>query len=372
MSERELLCTIWLTFVFGYGSKRPAELIEKFGSAYNVFQNGIEELHFGRLSESVKLAFAQKDLTYAEYILEKCNRDKMQIVCIQDEIYPKLLREISNPPVVLYCKGNIDRLSEMLFTAVGTRMADDEGKRIINDFLPPIKNAGFTIVSGFADGAEEYIHKNIGETIAVLPNGINVNYPATNAGLKEIIIEKGGLVVTEFVHDVRPYKGNFYLRNRLLAGLSYGVLVLQAVENSGTSISATAAGDYGRQVYAVPGSLYNPRFKGSIEMIRTGAIAVNSPYQILEDYSAVYEDIKMPLSYKEEPNTQIADLTKEKYKNLDETELKVISCISGNRVHADEISARTGISVQEINSALMSLEIEGLVVRLDGNQYIIH
>lgn len=369
MVETELLCTIWLTNVFGYGSKRPKELIERFGSAYNVFENGANELSFG-LHEEIKLAFINKDLSYAEYILEKCNRDNVKPVCIQDEIYPKLLREIPNPPVVLYSKGNLNRLSEMLFTVVGARKYDDEAKQLILDFVPPIKDAGFTIVSGFAEGSEAFIHKNVDKTIAVLPNGINVNYPVSNSRLKDKIIENDGLILTEFMHDVCGFKGNFHLRNRLLAGLSYGVLVVQAGAKSGTSITATAAGDYGRPVYAIPGSVYNPRFRGCIDIIRQNATAVQNPDQIIADFSTLYDEIATPANFKE--TLSIADLRNEKYKDLDETEQKIISCISGKKAHPDEIVARTGLSISEVNSALISLEIEGLIVCLDGNQYIIH
>ena len=368
MVETELLCNIWLTSVFGYGSKRPKELIERFGSAYNVFENGADELNFG-LHQETKLAFMNKDLSYAEYILEKCNRDNVRILCIGDKEYPTLLREIPNPPAVLYCKGNTDRLKEMLFTIVGARKFDDEGKQLILDFVPAIKDAGFTIVSGFAEGSEAYIHKNIDKTIAVLPCGINVNYPASNSKIKDKIVENDGLIMTEFMHDVLGYKGNFYLRNRLLAGLSYGVLVTQAGTKSGTSITATAAGDYGRPVYAIPGSVYNPRFKGCIELLRQNATAVLNPNQITADFGRLYDEITAPPN---EENTAIADLRGEKYKDLNETEQSIISCISGKKVHADEIAVRTGLSISEINSALLTLEIEGLIVRLDGNQYIIH
>ncbi len=369
MVETELLCTIWLTIVFGYGSKRPKELIERFGSAYNVFENGADELNFG-LHEETRLAFMNKDLSYAEYILEKCNRDNIQLICIQDEDYPKLLREIPNPPAVLYGKGNLERLKEMLFTVVGTRKYDEEGRQLILDFVPAIKNAGFTIVSGFAEGSEAFIHKNIDKTIAVLPTGINVNYPASNSKLKDKIIENGGLILTEFVHDVKGFKGNFYLRNRLLAGLSYGVLVVQAGAKSGTSITATTAGDYGRPVYAIPGSIYNPRFKGCIELLRHGATAISNPEQIIADFGCLYDEIAMPLNAEE--TISVADLRNEKYKDLDETEQRIISCISGHKVHADEIVVRTGLSISEVNSALVSLQLNDLIVRLDGNQYIIH
>lgn len=371
MVDTEVICTIWLTMVFGYGSKRPAELIEKFGSAYNVFENGRDALHFGVMAEEILLAFENKDLSYAEYIFEKCKRDGVKIVCIQEETYPKLLREIPNPPAVLYYMGDLSLLANRTFTVVGTRKADEEGRKLILDFVPALANAGFQIVSGFAEGAEAFIHKNVHPTVAVLPNGMNVCYPVSNTGLKEQIVQNGGLVLTEFMHDVRAFKGNFYLRNRLLAGLSYGVLVVQASLKSGTSITATAAGDYGRQVYAIPGSVYNPRFKGCIELLRNGAVPVNDPNQIIYDYAQLYEDIAMPLALQRLENAGVVNINDEKYSGLNADEKAILACISGNRLHADEITVKTGLDISDVNAALVMLELEDFILRLDGNQYII-
>jgi DNA processing protein len=371
MVEQEVLCNIWLTTVFGYASEKPIELIDRFGSAYNVFENGFDELNFGDASDEIRYAFQNKDLSYAKYILERTLKDGAKTVCLGEDDYPELLAEIPNPPLVLYYIGDISCFSSKLpFTVVGTRKTDEEGRKILSDFLPPLQQAGFQIVSGFAEGAEAYIHRHAEKTAAVLPNGLNVLYPASNAGLKEEIVEKGGVVLTEFVSDVRAYRGNFYLRNRLLAGLSCGVLVTQAREKSGTSITATAAGDYGRQVYAVPGSIYNPRFKGCIEMIRQGAIAVSDPSQIIADYAAIYDEIT-DLSEQNSVVCGIADLSNEKYADLSENERKVIAAISGNRLHADEITEKTGLDISAVNAALVVLELESLIARLDGNQYII-
>ena len=371
MVDTEKICTIWLTTVFGYGSKLPAQLIEKFGSAYNVYENGRYELQFGAMAQEIKSAFENKDLSYAEYIYEKCQRDGVQIICIQQSAYPKLLREIPNPPVVLYYTGNLDLLSDMPFTVVGSRKIDEEGRRLVMDFVPDLQQAGFKIVSGFAEGAEAYIHKNVHPTVAVLPNGINVCYPVNNFPLKESIIQQGGLIITEFMHDVRAFKGNFYLRNRLLAGMSYGVLVIQAPLKSGTSITATAAGDYGRQVYAVPGSLYNPRFRGSIELLRNGAIPVSDPDQIISDYAPIYDKITLPVTLQNLDSPGFVDLKDEKYDVLDEDERNILSCLNGNCLHIDEITVQTGLDISLVNAALTMLEIQDFVVRLDGNHYII-
>ncbi|MBQ7040318.1 MAG: DNA-processing protein DprA [Clostridia bacterium] len=370
MVDTELLCTMWLTSVFGYGSKKPAQLIEEFGSAYNVFENGRDSLYFGCMSENILSAFENKNLSYAEFILERCRKEGIKTVCIQEESYPELLREIPNPPAVLYYKGNLDMLHKMPFAVIGTRKADDEGRKLVKDFVPQLQNAGFSIVSGFAEGIESYIHKNFNPTVTVLPHGMNICYPSCNAGLKEKIVENGGLVITEFMHDVRAFKGNYHLRNRLLAGMTKGVLIIEASHKSGTSITASAAGDYGRDVYIVPGSVYNPRFAGSHEMLRQNMILVTEPNHIITDFDNCPE-IKQPLINDNSQISGVVNLNDSKYDGLSEDEKAVLKCINGNRVHADEITVRTGIDIASVNAILISLTLEGFIEKLDGNQYII-
>lgn len=370
MIDMELLCTMWLTSVFGYGSKKPKELIEEFGSAYNVLENGRDSLYFGSMAETVRSAFENKNLSYAEFILEKCRKENIKTVCIQEENYPPLLRNIPNPPVVLYYKGNLDNLHNMPFSVIGTRKADEEGRNLVKDFVPPLMNAGFSVVTGFAEGVESYILKNFKPITTVLPHGMNICYPSCNKGVKEKVPENGGLVITEFMHDVNAYKGNYHLRNRLLAGMSYGVLIIEASLKSGTSITASAAGDYGRDVYVVPGSVYNPRFKGSHEMLRNNAILVTEANHIITDFEK-YPEIRQPLTDENENRSGFANLNDNKYSGLSEDERAVLECINGNRVHADEITVRTGIDIATVNSVLISLQLEDFVTKLDGNQYII-
>ena len=370
MIDMELLCTMWLTSIFGYGSKKPKELIEEFGSAYNVFENGKDSLYFGAMAETARSAFENKNLSYSEFILEKCRKENIKTVCIQEEDYPPLLRNIPNPPAVLYYKGNLDLLHKMPFSVIGTRKADEEGRKLAKDFVPSLMNAGFSVVTGFAEGVESYILKNFDPVVTVLPHGMNICYPSCNKGVKDRVVENDGLVITEFMHDVRAFKGNYHLRNRLLAGMSHGVLVIEASLKSGTSITASAAGDYGRDVYVVPGSVYNPRFKGSHEMLRNNAILVTEPNHIITDFEK-YPEIKQPLIDETESGSGFVNLNDEKYKDLSDDERTILECINGNRVHADEITVRTGIDIATVNSVLVSLQLEDFVTKLDGNLYII-
>ncbi len=370
MIDQEILCHIWLTSVFGCGSKHPVQLIKKYGSAYNAVTAGKEELLFGMEAGNFMQAFKNPDFTYAKYILDKCKNDAVSILCYHDEAYPKLLKEIPNPPAVLFYRGDISLLEKMPFTVVGRRKMNAEGKQILDLFVPALKKAGFTIVAGFAEGAEAALHRNYDKTVAVLPCGINVNYPKSNAGLKREIVEKGGLVITEYMHDVNAYKSNFYLRNRLLAGLSYGVLVTQAGAKSGTSITATAAGDYGRQVYAVPGSILDVSFKGCNEMIRMGATPVTEPNHIVADYAPLYDAISTPVTA-EGSAPGVLNLIDSKYSGLNEDELAILKCISGGRVHPDEITIRTGIDISMVNSVLTLLQMQEIIVETDGLYSII-
>ena len=371
MIDTEVILSIWLTTVFGYGSKYPAELIEKYGSAYNAYVMGKEELRFGRKTEAAKQAFENPDFSYAQYIFNRCKEDDIEILCYQDERYPEILKEIPCPPTVLYYRGNLDLLHRKTFTVVGRRGMTSEGRRVLDDFVPVLQQAGFTIVAGFAIGAEAYLHKNYSETVAVLPCGINLNYPTENAGLKRHIVENGGLVITEFMHDTAAYKGNFHLRNRTLAGLSLGALVTQAGENSGTSITATAAGEFGRPVYVVPGSIYDASYRGSNEMIHTGATSVTSPWQIVSEYAEIYDDICLGDEQMDVTKPAVLDLNDDKYDLLDDNAIKILKCISGERMHPDEICAVTGLQISVVNATLAELEMDEFVVRADSNVYML-
>jgi len=199
---------------------------------------------------------------------------------------------------------------------------------------------------------------------------MNICYPSCNKGVKEKIVENGGLVITEFMHDVRAFKGNYHLRNRLLAGMSHGVLIIEASQKSGTSITASAAGDYGRDVYIVPGSVYNPRFAGSHEMLRNNMILVTEPNHIITDFEK-YPEISQPITKESDRTSGVVNLNDPKYDGLSEDETAILKCINGNRVHADEITVRTGIDIATVNAVLVDLQLQDLVAKLDGNQYII-
>lgn len=208
-----------------------------------------------------------------------------QFMTILDAVYPKLLREIYNPPAILFYRGNLQLLSRRKIGIVGARYATSYGLRVTEALVPKIVKEGFTIVSGLAKGIDSRSHEmaiqNGGQTIGILGTGLDVYYPYEKKELQQTM-KQNQLVLTEYVNGSGPKKYHFPARNRIIAGLSLGVCVMEARKNSGSLITAQAAMDYGREVFAVPGSIFQS-FSGCHELIQDGAKCVQTIDDICEE-----------------------------------------------------------------------------------------
>ena len=202
-----------------------------------------------------------------------------------DKYYPNKLKSIYDPPELLYCLGDIRLLNEPSIAIVGTRNASNYGKRIAYNLSQELSKRGVTIISGLASGIDSYAHegafKNVGKTIAVLGSGIDVIYPKENEDLYKSIIKNGGLIVSEFPLGTKPEKDNFPKRNRIISGLSDGVVVVEAKKKSGALITADLALEQGRSVFAVPGNIDSQNSEGTNNLIKEGAVPVTSYLDIL-------------------------------------------------------------------------------------------
>ena len=202
-----------------------------------------------------------------------------------DKYYPNKLKLIYDPPELLYCLGDIRLLNEPSIAIVGTRNASNYGKRIAYNLSQELSKRGVTIISGLASGIDSYAHegafKNVGKTIAVLGSGIDVIYPKENEDLYKSIIKNGGLIVSEFPLGTKPEKDNFPKRNRIISGLSDGVVVVEAKKKSGALITADLALEQGRSVFAVPGNIDSQNSEGTNNLIKEGAVPVTSYLDIL-------------------------------------------------------------------------------------------
>ena len=365
MNEAHLYA-VWLTTVFGFGSKTVCELIGQFGGIRELVERGADELHFGKFSEKAALAFRQKDFSYAESVMETCEKEGAQILCIEDAWYPPLLKEMPAPPLALFCKGNLERLTRPLITVIGSRKTDDEGKKLADIYTEHFRKAGLQIVSGFAEGIETRIHQKNNGTIAVLPTDLKRVYPKGNWRLKQEILESDGLLITEFPYGISAYKGSFHLRNRIMAGLSMGTLVVQAGEKSGTFITAGDAASYGRTVYVIPGSTLNRRFDGSFELLQNGAEMVLSPHQIVEDYARMYQGLVKSMMPEKTEAAPALDLTDGSY-SADEQ--KLLTQLLKQPMGMEALSDACSMAAARTAATLAMLELRGVIRKTVENLY---
>ena len=276
---------------------------------------------------------------------------------IFDENYPYLLKQIYDPPVVIYYKGQIKK-DEKAIAVVGTRKITGYGRAVTEQFVKRLVDGGLTIVSGLARGIDAEAHLSTiragGRTIAVLGGGLKNIYPPENRSLAERIIEEGGLVLSEFPPDHPSMPGNFPARNRIISGLSLGVLVVEAAEDSGSLITARIALEQGREVFAVPGPVTSTLSRGPIDLMKEGARPIFDPQEILEE-----------MGLKQNQNS----IKNKNDVNLSETEKKILEYLGNEQLHMDEICRNLKMSAATVSGTLLKMEIAGLVQNLGSGTY---
>lgn len=285
-----------------------------------------------------------------------------------DADYPQLLLEISDPPPVLYYQGHVqpeeNQGAALLVAIVGTRNPSDYGKRWTQKLSTALASAGFTVVSGLAQGIDTDAHRSClragGRTIAVLGTGIDVVYPESNRELAKQITHQG-LLLSEYPQGTQPDRGNFPRRNRIIAGLCRATLVLEAPHKSGALITARLANEYGRDVYALPGSLDNPRSRGCLELVNSGAQMILSEDELLEMLSGLP---RFEASIQSSRNVDQLPLF-----NLSSELQLVLHTIPTEPIAIDLIVQQAGLSTGSVLSALAQLELMGLVSQLPGMRY---
>lgn len=279
---------------------------------------------------------------------------KYNYFTIEDDVYPQCLKEISNPPLKLYYKGNLDLLKdERLIAVVGTRNPSSYGKLCCEYMVKKMTSANITIVSGFAKGIDSIAHKTSllagGKTIAVIASGLDIVYPASNLSLYREIEEKG-LILSEYEAGVKPFKFNFPQRNRIIAGLSKGIIVVESKDRGGSLITADLALEFNRDVYAVPGDVFSEYSKGCNNLIRDSkAKSLSNINELLDDYSWKIEEKNINNKY-----TQ--------------NQLLILNSLSSEK-NLDNILMETKIEQTEILAELMTLEIMGAIKSIAGGRY---
>lgn len=276
--------------------------------------------------------------------------------------YPFLLKETHGAPPVLFVQGNVKLLARPQIAIVGSRNPTPIGLENAMKFAHHFSSVGFTVTSGLAIGVDGAAHKGaflgVGNTIAVLGNGLDTIYPALHRTLAHEIIDNGGALVSEFPIGTPPLHTHFPRRNRIISGLSVGILVVEATLNSGSLITAKAALDQGREVFAIPGSIHNPLAKGCHALIREGAKLVESAEDVTEELGEI---LKYVIRSKEELANKPALET-----NLASTEEALLSQVGYDCTPVDVVVMRTGLTAKAVSIMLLELELKGLVVSVPG------
>ncbi len=344
-----------LLSIEGIGETKVYYLLKRFGSAENVFKASLADLE-ETMGMNKELAFKIKNYKRTQAVKNKIKKLKnlnIKIVTFLDDNYPSLLKNISPMPPVLFYRGNLKKEEPLPIAIIGTRNATSYGKYVAERLAEELAENGVTIVSGLARGIDTKAHKGAlkkGKTIAVLGCGVDVYYPPENKKLQDEIAEKG-VVLSEFNIGTKPIAQNFPLRNRIISGLSLGVVAVEAGEKSGVLNTVSWAAEQGREVFAVPGPIYAKTSSGTNRLIKEGAKIVTCAEDILEEFN-VKEKVKRP---------EIS---------LSENEKRIMEVLSSEPLYVDEIVEKTGFDITKVLEIMFSLEIKGAVRQLPGKKYI--
>ncbi|MCK8823564.1 DNA-processing protein DprA [Fuchsiella alkaliacetigena] len=371
MSERKF----WLGLLKlqGIGPILMKKLLDFFPSAEAIWRAGIKELSqvdsIGKVrSEQIIKDRQSIDL---DYELEQLAKRDIKYLVLSDEDYPFLLKNIYDPPPVLFYKGNFKSTDVISLSIVGSRKCTNYGRKIATSLASKLAKQGFTIVSGLARGIDSCGHRGAlqtGRTIAVLGSGIDVIYPPENKGLVEqILSQDAGAIVSSFPLSTPPHGGNFPKRNRIISGLSLGTIVVEATEKSGSLITANLALNQGREVFAIPGDITREQSVGTNSLLKVGAKPVQSLEDILVELPVDDWLAKVAQNDKDEQE----EVSPVESMNLTAQETKVYNQLSREAQQFDDILTELSLSAGELNSILLKLELKGVVEQLPGNKFSI-
>jgi len=342
------------------GAVRLGNLRNFFPTYKDIFHGSREEWLAASIPPKVTEAFfAAKATLNPEQEWNLLETTGAHAIAFEDDRYPSLLREIFDPPAVLFVRGELSFNEKTHLAVVGSRKATHYGTRVVKELVQPLAQAGFVIVSGLAIGIDACAHaaalESGGTTVAVLGAGVDDNniYPSQNRSLASHIMAGGGAVISEFPIGTHVLKQNFPFRNRIIAGMSHATLVVEAAEKSGSLITARSALESNREVFAVPGSIHAPLCAGPNTLIKAGAIPVTEPNDILETFGLSGKTHSLSV-----------------YSPASEEERNLMEVLGGEPIHIDEIVRASALPPATITSTLTLLEIEGAVRHVGGRFYV--
>jgi DNA processing protein len=357
----ELELKAWLAWhsVPGIGAARFFKLREEFGSMATAWRESAARLQPLIGAKALTGWQKVKNSDSGARELDRVRTQNFRIYCYEDAAYPAGLKQIPDPPPLLYCWGSLEYGDDVAVAIVGTRQPSPLGIFHARQLGSQLSRQGLTIVSGMARGIDSEAHygalKAGGRTIAVLGCGLDVVYPPENEQLMGQIASQGA-VVTEFPLGTKPLAGNFPARNRIISGLSLGVVVVEAAHDSGSLITADFALEQGREVFAVPGNIESEGSKGPHQLIRQGAKLVEN-----------YQDILVELAIPSLTPTELDDAVPEQMSALEQ---QVYGILTREPVHINQIQRRTALTAAQVNFVLTQLELKGIVKRFPGQLYL--
>ena len=369
-NNRTLRNVLALSLISGLGTKRIKLLIQKFPEANKIFELSKSDLRsvegIGEASALSILSF--KNWHQVDELLQATEREKAEILTIADPMYPSMLKQIYDPPAVLWYKGDVEALTEQGVAIVGTRNTTAYGRKMAKKLAAEIAAEGLCINSGLAYGIDAIAHTAAidtkKKTVAVLGSGIDNLYPRDHAQLANNIIANGGAVITEYPPGTIPDAGNFPVRNRIVSGLSYGVLVVESGIQGGSIITADLALDQNREVFAVPHSLESLSGTGCNYLIKTGAAKlVQTVEDILDELPLEHHQRELALSG---AVGKVEAQNAWREADLDETSHRVCELLEEGELQIDEMADRLELSTSQLLVALLQLEMLNLVAQKAG------
>jgi DNA processing protein len=365
MDSKEAL--VALNMIEHVGPLRVRQLLEHFGEAPAILQASKQQLlHVHGIGEETADAISSWEKSIdLNGELKRITDFGCHVLTQSDADYPEMLRQIYDPPIVLYVKGSLTAKDKTGVAMVGSRMTTHYGIEVARKLAYQLAYVGVTVVSGGARGIDTAAHQGAltakGRTIAVLGTGINLIFPAENAELFERIAANGA-VVTQFPFNRQADKQSFPIRNRIVAGMTLGTVVVEANLSSGALITANFATEYGRQIFAVPGRIDSPRSKGCHELIKRGAKLCEGAEDILSEFEYLFPTSNRPAAPNETGVLPALELS--------ENEQKVFDTLSKEELSIDEVIRASGLPSSAVSVTLLSLEMKRLVKQLPGKMFV--
>jgi DNA processing protein len=345
-----------LTLAPGIGGEAQRKLLSVYGLPDRIFASSAATLARTISLKQAELLLSHDARDEIDAALAWASAPGNAILTLADEVYPRQLLDTPDPPSVLYLKGRADLLGAPALAIVGSRNATPQGESNAEAFAAALSDAGLTIVSGLALGIDAAAHRGglrgKGSTVAVIGTGIDRVYPARNQALARAIAE-GGAIVSEFALGTPALKENFPRRNRIISGLARGCLVVEAAERSGSLITARMAGEQGRDVFAIPGSIHSPLSKGCHKLIKQGAKLVDDARDILEELGFCAATESPP------PAAPPSD----------SDAAKLLDCLGYDSCDVDLLAARSGLTAERLYAILLQMELDGRIASLPGGRF---